>query len=60
MQEREVSVCPGCERVKPSEALGFVKEDERAKETKKINQIKDVPKEEKCPKCVEAELSIES
>ena len=53
MAEREVTVCPSCARIKVSEVLGFVKEDSQAEETKKINQIKDVSKEEKCPKCLE-------
>lgn len=53
MPEREVKVCPGCARVKASEVLGFVKEDPQAKETKKINKIIDVPKEELCPKCID-------
>lgn len=54
MPEREVKVCPTCEKVKTSEGLGFVKEDPQAKETKKINKIKDVPKEELCPECLDA------
>lgn len=54
MLEREVKVCPICEKVKTSEVLGFVKEDTQAKETKKINQIKDIPKKELCPKCSDA------
>lgn len=52
MPEREVTVCPTCKDVKTSEGMGFVKEDTQAEETKKINQIIDVPKEELCPKCI--------
>lgn len=54
MPERKVSICPKCEKVKTSEGLGFVKEDEQAKETKKINQINDISKEEPCSNCFEA------
>lgn len=53
MPEREVKVCPTCKDVKTSEGMGFVKEDTQAEETKKINQIIDVPKEELCPKCID-------